>query len=51
MLSRVADCLFWMSRCIERSENIARLLDVNLQLMLDIPTQLSEELNRTPTPL
>lgn len=35
MLSRVADSLYWMSRYIERSENIARLLDVNLQLQLD----------------
>ncbi len=35
MLSRVANSLYWMSRYIERSENIARLLDVNLQLMLD----------------
>jgi len=37
MLSRVADSLYWMSRYIERSENVARLLDVNLQLMLDFP--------------
>jgi uncharacterized alpha-E superfamily protein len=35
MLSRVADSLYWMSRYIERAENIARLLEVNLQLMLD----------------
>lgn len=35
MLSRVADSLYWMSRYIERAENIARLLDVNLQLLLD----------------
>jgi uncharacterized alpha-E superfamily protein len=35
MLSRVANSLFWMSRYIERAENIARLLDVNLQLLLD----------------
>ena len=35
MLSRVAESLYWMSRYIERAENIARLLDVNLQLMLD----------------
>ena len=35
MLSRVADSLYWMSRYIERAENTARLLDVNLQLMLD----------------
>jgi len=36
MLSRVADSLYWMSRYIERAENGARLLDVNLQLLLDI---------------
>jgi uncharacterized alpha-E superfamily protein len=35
MLSRVAHSLYWMSRYIERAENVARLLDVNLQLMLD----------------
>jgi uncharacterized alpha-E superfamily protein len=35
MLSRVANSLFWMSRYIERAENVARLLDVNLQLLLD----------------
>lgn len=35
MLSRVADSLYWMSRYIERAENISRLLDVNLQLLLD----------------
>lgn len=36
MLSRVANCLYWMSRFIERAENTARLVDVNLQLLLDI---------------
>lgn len=35
MLSRVADSLYWMSRYIERAENSARLLDVNLRLLLD----------------
>ena len=35
MLSRVADSLYWMSRYIERAENIARIVDVNLQLLLD----------------
>jgi uncharacterized alpha-E superfamily protein len=38
MLSRVADSLYWMSRYIERAENIARILDVNLQLLLDFET-------------
>lgn len=35
MLCRVADSLFWMSRYFERAENTARLMDVNLQLMLE----------------
>ncbi len=35
MLSRVAHSLYWMSRYIERAENLARLLEVNLQFMLD----------------
>jgi uncharacterized alpha-E superfamily protein len=43
MLSRVADSLYWMSRYAERAENIARILDVNLQLMLDLPKLAAEE--------
>ena len=35
MLSRVADSLYWMARYIERVENHARILDVNLQVTLD----------------
>jgi uncharacterized alpha-E superfamily protein len=35
MLSRVADSLYWMSRYLERAEHSTRLLDVNLNLMLD----------------
>ena len=27
MLSRVANCLYWMSRYIERAENTARIVD------------------------
>ena len=34
MLSRTADHLFWMSRYMERAENLARLLDVTWQLSL-----------------
>src|SRR6201987_2058613 len=36
MLSRVAAALFWLSRYTDRAENNARMLDVNLQLMLDV---------------
>src|SRR4029434_6457453 len=35
MLSRVADSIYWMSRYVERAENVARLIDVNLNMMLD----------------
>lgn len=38
MLSRVADSLYWMSRYLERAEHSTRLLDVNLNLMLDEST-------------
>ena len=37
MLSRVADSIYWMSRYVERAENVARFIDVNLNLMLDLP--------------
>ena len=36
MLSRVANSLYWMARYTERAENIARIVDVNLQLLLDM---------------
>ena len=35
MLSRVAENLFWMSRYLERAEDVARLLDIGLYLELD----------------
>jgi uncharacterized alpha-E superfamily protein len=35
MLSRVADSIYWLSRYVERAENVARFIEVNLQLMLD----------------
>jgi len=34
MLSRTADHLFWMARYVERAENTARMLDVNMQTTL-----------------
>ena len=37
MLSRVADAVYWMSRYVERAENIARVVDVNLHLAIDYP--------------
>jgi len=37
MLSRVADSIYWMNRYIERAENVARVIDVTLNLILDMP--------------
>lgn len=36
MLSRVADSIFWMSRYIERAENVARFIEVNMHLAMDV---------------
>ncbi len=35
MLSRVADNLYWMSRYMERAENLARLMLVSTEMLLD----------------
>ncbi|MCA9426015.1 MAG: alpha-E domain-containing protein [Candidatus Omnitrophica bacterium] len=34
MLSRTADHLYWMARCTERAENMARLLDASYQMSM-----------------
>ena len=43
MLSRAADSMYWIGRYMERAENIARLIDVNLHLMLDLPPGTPEQ--------
>ena len=43
MLSRVADSAFWMSRYVERAENIVRIVDTNLQLIFDLPSTRAED--------
>lgn len=43
MLSRVADSLYWMNRYIERAENIARIIDANFQMILDLPVGAEEQ--------
>src|SRR5471030_2443088 len=45
MLSRVADSIFWMSRYIERAENVARFIDVNWHLQLDSGSAEEEQWN------
>ncbi|MBK8534918.1 MAG: alpha-E domain-containing protein [Candidatus Competibacteraceae bacterium] len=37
MLSRVAHNIYWMTRQIERAEDTARLINVNANLLLDLP--------------
>jgi uncharacterized alpha-E superfamily protein len=37
MLSRVADAIFWMSRYVERAENLGRFVDVTHNMSLDLP--------------
>jgi uncharacterized alpha-E superfamily protein len=43
MLSRVADSMFWMSRYIERAENIARFIDVNVLLTMELGYTVGEQ--------
>jgi uncharacterized alpha-E superfamily protein len=38
MLSRIAESLFWIGRYIERAEDTARILDVNIHHLLEAPT-------------
>ena len=43
MLSRVAESVYWMSRYVERAENVARFVDVNYNLTLGDSSSLSEQ--------
>lgn len=43
MLSRVADSIYWMSRYVERAENVARFLDVTYNMALDLPPGSGEQ--------
>jgi len=43
MLSRVAESLYWMSRYIERAENVARFIYVNTWLSLDLGSEYIEQ--------
>lgn len=43
MLSRVADSIYWMNRYVERAENIARFVDVNLHLLLESPAGMAQQ--------
>jgi uncharacterized alpha-E superfamily protein len=43
MLSRVAESIYWMCRYVERAENIARFIDVNLNMLLDMSLMTSQQ--------
>jgi len=43
MLSRVADSIYWLNRYVERAENVARFVDVNLNLLLDLPLGVAQQ--------
>lgn len=43
MLSRVAESVYWMSRYVERAENVARFIDVNQNLTLGEGETLSHQ--------
>ena len=36
MLSRDADSMYWLSRYVERSEHVARILSINSNLLMDV---------------
>src|SRR5580765_4534098 len=42
MLSRMADALYWMTRYLERADNTARLVGINVSHMLEAEDVLSE---------
>ncbi|WP_303721184.1 alpha-E domain-containing protein [Malonomonas rubra] len=43
MLSRVANSIYWLNRYIERAENVARFIDANYHMALDIPDNASAQ--------
>ncbi|MGI0487314.1 alpha-E domain-containing protein [Pantanalinema rosaneae CENA516] len=43
MLSRVADSIYWLNRYVERAENVARFVEVNINLLLDSPAGTAQQ--------
>jgi len=41
MLSRVAQNIYWMARHVERAEDTARIINVNTNLLLDLPRSMT----------
>jgi uncharacterized alpha-E superfamily protein len=47
MLSRIAESLFWIGRYVERAEDTARILDVNIHHLLEAPLTSESEICRS----
>lgn len=47
MLSRIAEGLFWIGRYVERAEDTARILDVNIHHLLEAPLTSESEICRS----
>lgn len=43
MLSGVAESIYWLNRYVERAENLARFVDVNLNFVLDSPSVTAQQ--------
>lgn len=41
MLARVVESIYWMARYLERAEDMARLINVNANLLMDLPRGVS----------
>ena len=39
VLSRVAERIYWLGRYMERADNTARLINVNTNMLMDLPTR------------
>ncbi|WP_369681245.1 alpha-E domain-containing protein [Chromatium okenii] len=48
MLSRIAESLYWMARHLERVDNTARVLDINVVHMLEADENATEEMQWKP---
>ena len=48
MLSRIAESLYWMSRNLERADDTARILDINVRHMLEADEGATEEMQWRP---
>lgn len=48
MLSRIAESLYWMGRNLERADDTARILDINVRHMLEADEGATEEMQWTP---